>query len=349
MKLKLFLTFDHELPLGKIKSSYSDSLFNPTQKVLDLADKLGVKVTLFSDILCAKRFKKWDELNFYNPYVSQLQYATKNGHDVQLHIHPHWLTSDFQNGVFIPSNDFALSDFEFKTQFGGIEGVVKQAIDDLTNICKQTNPNYKCIAFRAGGYNISNSTKKIINALSTNGILFDSSMARGYYFKSGISEVDFRKLPNASNWFVNASDIHNSVGYDGILEIPIATIPKSVFEIPVRFKLKKFAYRAPISHGELIHVDGHVDKISKLKMMFASRMLTFDNYTLSLDYLMHIFEYNINKYKSVDTLMMSVISHPKSMGDYSLSLMEEFVIAVQKRYPTAEFLTFATLNQTSKR
>jgi len=343
MQLKLFLTFDHELPLGKLKTSYAASLFEPTQKVMDLADKLGVKVTLFSDILCAVRFKEWDEVNFYQPYTAQLQYATKNGHDVQLHIHPHWLNSTYENGVYIPSNDFALSDFEHDKHFGGIDGIVKQSIQEMTDICVQANPAYKCVAFRAGGFNIATATNHIFKALMANGIRYDSSMARGYYFKSGISEVDYRKLPKAANWKVNPEDIHTSIAKDGIMEIPIATMPKTPYEVPTRFKINTFVGRAPISHGEVIHENNSVDKMAKLKMLFTSRMISFDNYTLSLDYLMRILKYNVNKYKSSDTLMLSIISHPKSMGDYSFELMENFITEVQKEYLTAEFSTFSEL------
>jgi hypothetical protein len=60
MKVKLFLTFDHELPLGGLRTSYSKALFEPAQRVMDTADRLGVKVTLFTDILCAYRYREWD-------------------------------------------------------------------------------------------------------------------------------------------------------------------------------------------------------------------------------------------------------------------------------------------------
>lgn len=341
MKLKLFLTFDHELPLGELKTSFDASLFEPTRAVLDLADELGVKVTLFTDILCAERFKDWDYNNFYSPYTQQLQDALKRGHDVQLHIHPHWLTSKYENSTIIPSLDFGLSDFTEKLQFNGIGGIIKQSIDELNQICIEATPDYKCVAYRAGGYNIWPSTSEILRKLHSQGILFDSSIAPGYYFKSTISEVDFRNLPSKPNWILNPDNYHNSSNENGIMEIPIATIPKTPFELPTRFKLKKYAYRAPITHGSMIHSDPSNDRKAKLKMLFSWRMLTFDNYTLSLKYLLRIIDYNVKKHKTADTLMLSIISHPKSMGDYSFELMKGFITEIKKKYPDVEFLTFA--------
>ncbi|MDR2917037.1 MAG: hypothetical protein LBV74_19765, partial [Tannerella sp.] len=103
MKIRLFLTFDHELPLGGLNTSYEKALFEPTKKVMEIADRYGIKVTLFSDILCAHRYKEWDFNNFYSPYKNQLQFAVRNRHDVQLHIHPHWLTTEYDKTSFLPS------------------------------------------------------------------------------------------------------------------------------------------------------------------------------------------------------------------------------------------------------
>ena len=344
MKIKLLLTFDHELPLGGLNTSYENALFGPTQKVIDLAEKHDVKVTLFSDILCAHMFEEWDRENFYDPYKNQLHNALRNGHDVQLHIHPHWLTTTYDGTNFIPSDDFALSDF--KEKFGGIPGIISLSANKLREICLQADTDYKCIAFRAGGYNISPDTDLIFNSLYDNGIRYDSSMAKGYYFKSGISEVDFRKLPDLPNWTITPENYRSALsGKDGIMEIPIATIPKTPFEVPTRFKQKKYAFRAVENRGKMIHSDEKIDLSSKIKMLFAARMLSFDNHTLSSDYLMRILKYNINRYeRHNEEIMLSIISHPKSMGDYSFELMDSFISSVKKTYPEAEFTTFSSID-----
>jgi hypothetical protein len=344
MKIKLFLTFDHELPLGGLLTSYHNALFKPTQRVLDTADRLRVKVALFTDILCAYRYREWDYAQFYAPYVQQLQHAIREGHDVQLHIHPHWLTSEYADGTFLPSADFAPADFKDNASFGGIEGIVRLSVDQLSGICLAADASYRCVAYRAGGYNIHPETDAIFGALYRAGIRYDSSMARGYYFKSGLSEVDFCRLPAKPNWIIDPSNLHAVRSGDGILEIPIATIPKTPFEIPTRFKLKRYAHRAVEERGRMIHQDGgKIDLASKIRMFFADRMLSFDNHTFSPDYLMRIFRYHISRYKKADEVMVSVISHPKSMGGYSFELMEKFISAIRESYPDVEFATFSRL------
>jgi hypothetical protein len=345
MKLKLFLTFDHELPLGGVRTSWNDALFEPTNKLYQLANELDVPVVLFTDVLCGLRFKEWDLNNFYLPYIAQLHNALKLGNDVQLHLHPHWLTSRFEENRFFPSGDFSLSNFADGNRNHSIGDIVKMGVDFLQDNLKPSYPDYKCIAFRAGGYNLGEgvSSGLIIEALRKNGIKFDSSISKGYYFKSAISEVNFSNMPEIPNWYLNEEGILGKPESNGILEIPIASIPKSPFEVPTMFKMKKMANRAPANNGFQIHEGKPAGYAHKFRQLFSSRMLGFDNYTLSHEYLMKILDYNVRKYRNYDEVLLSVSGHPKSMGAYSFEMMKVFVNSVREKYPDTEFLKFSDL------
>lgn len=347
MKLKLLLTFDHELPLGGIRTSYKEAIFDPTYRLINLADKLDVPVVLFTDVLCGIRYKEWDENAFYKPYIKQLQDAVIKQHDVQLHLHPHWLTSTFAHNTFVPSKDYRLADFVHDKIYS-IDGIVKTGVDFLMGICTTVDPAYRCSAFRAGGYNIEGATSEILSALYKYGIRFDSSITKGYYFRSGLSEVDCLNMPSHPNWFIDLDGNIRKEAGSGIFEIPIASIPKTPFEVPTRFKLRKLAGQAPEDHGFQIHEGNPTDFKSKIKMMFSARMLSFDNYTLSIDYLMKNLDYNVKKYRNYETAILCISGHPKSMGDYSFQLMETFVNRVRAKYPEAEFTTFSKLSEEMK-
>jgi hypothetical protein len=186
-------------------------------------------------------------------------------------------------------------------------------------------------------------TSEILASLYDHGIRFDSSVSKGYYFRSGLSEVDYRNMPEPPNWFIGLDGNMRNEAESGIFEVPIASIPKTPFEIPTRFKMNRLAGQAPKDQGFQIHEGNPTDLKSKVRMMFSARMLSFDNYTLSIDYLMKTLDYNVKKYQSYDTAILSVSGHPKSMGDYSFQLMESFVNRVREKYPEAEFTTFSKL------
>lgn len=344
MKIRLLLTFDHELPLGSLRTSYKRALFDPTERLFEAAKKYDFPVTLFTDVLCALRYKDWDRTGFYDPYTKQLQKAVEVGHDVQLHLHPHWLTSSYKNGIVVPSDDYSLSDFGNNKELS-IGEIVNKGTRLLEDVCRKTKNNYNVLAFRAGGYNIEPGSKEIFSELAKNGIKYDSSVVLKYYFVSSLSLIDFRNVPPMPNWRIGNDGNFRKAVDSGIIEIPVAAIPKTPFEIPTRFKLKHFAHRAPENHGAMIHEGKPGSRLQQLRMLFSSRMLTFDNHTLSAKYLMRILDYNVQNFSNFETLNLATCSHPKTMGDYSFLLMEQFIQLARKKYPGIEFTTFERLRK----
>jgi hypothetical protein len=341
--LKLLLTFDYELPLGGITKSYDHSLFEPTNKLLDLLKKSKVDAVFYVDILSYIAFKKWDYEKYCIPFEKQVTRMLELGHDVQLHLHPHWLESTFIDGKVVPSNMYKMGDFSYNDASHSISDIVEMGIMELTSMCKKSITDYICIAYRAGGYNFIPCAAEILTSLYNYGIRIDSSISRGYYYKSDVSVVDYRGVPDLPQWYLNmAGDFTKAAGEgEGLLEIPIASKPKGLFEMPTAFKLGKYAHRAVEDRGSMIHNSENVSKPDRLRQMFSSRMLTVDNHTYSHDYLLKILDYNVARFAGKhDTLMMSLIGHPKSLDTYHFELLANFVKRVREKYEDkAEFTT----------
>lgn len=328
--INIFLTFDYELPLGGVAKNYADSLFQPTEELLQMAQSLNVPITLFADILSYVRFEQLGFQSYAEPFKAQIQQALQMGHDVQLHLHPHWLKTKIEADHFNPDSRFALGNYT-DTE---IEHFIKMGVESLTQMAQSVHPSYQCVAFRAGGYNLTLKNEVILPLLEQNGIRFDSSMAHGYYFWSELSHVDYRKLPNQGNWLLDQTKI---------LEIPIATKPKSLFEVPTFLKLRILKDRA-VHRGKMIHEATEVPWKEKWNMMGASRMLTVDNFTYSPKYLNSILEYHLKKYSDSKDIHLALIGHPKSMGPYSLQLLKQFVKDTQDKHGSqVRFVTFDML------
>lgn len=324
--INLFLTFDYELPLGGWTVSPENALIEPTNKILEICEKFQVSAVFFVDVLSFIRFRELENNNFEKSVRKQLAEIVAKGHDIQLHLHPHWLNSHLENDTYIPSNEYRLSDFDEQE----ISKMVIQGIDYLNEIAKPINPNYKCLAFRAGGYNLENSSL-IFKVLEENGIVIDSSICHGYCFHSDISNVDYRHVPNMSNWFFADGD-YNKPSSSGIYEIPIAGKKKSFFEVPTFVKAKIYKSRAPENRGKMIHSQGKSPFLEIFKRAVSSRMLSFDNYTYSSRFLMKILRCNLRKFKKQEEINLSIIAHPKTMDWYSFKLMENFIPSVGKFY-----------------
>lgn len=338
--IDLLLSFDHELSLGGA-SDYDRNLFAPTRALFAAAQRSAVPIALFTDVPCAMRFEEWGVANFTEPYREQIAQALREGHDVQLHIHPHWFSSRLENGRFIASRDFRLADFaQGPLQ---IEAIVEQSHAYLTGLCRQTDPQYRCIAYRAGGFNLAPETPRILRALYRAGIRIDSSVIKGYRFGSNLSLVDFREAPKAANWTMPLEGPPTaSTPGEGLREIPIASKPRTPFN-NVPFLVNRVRHRDRVynSGGISIH------DVSASPMERAARLLPwsawylgFDDAAQSLDDLLAILRHHVREHRDAERIVCAAIAHPKNMGPYAIELFERFVDAARRRYGDA--LRFTT-------
>lgn len=326
-KLTLILSFDYELPLGGA-SSYSKGIFAPTNRLIELASKYNTSVVLFADVLSAIQFKDWDMENYYLPFVDQLKKAISQKHDVQLHIHPHWLTTKYENGKIFPSKDFNLGDFDAPYLPFSINEIIKDSVSFLNENCTAVDSNYKCIAYRAGGYSISPNTERIFQCLADEGIQIESSIVKGFFRKTSYATIDFSNRTEEPNWFI----------MPGLYEVPIATMPMSLFSVLSR-RIKKIRNKQEYNKRKYKNTGSSFPNSpvslslkEKWKMIKNPQFLTFDREHYNINTLRSILDYNIEKYREYDDVSLSLIGHPKSMGDYHFKLMEDFLKLLQNEY-----------------
>jgi hypothetical protein len=347
-KIKLLLTYDHELPLGGCKD-YNRGIFEPTKRILELADKKNVKLVLFTDICSAIQFKNWDYNGYYLPYVEQLKDAVNKFHDIELHVHPHWLTTIFENGIYHPSNDKILSHFKDKLYPLNIEGIIENSAKELNSICSLAKENYKCVAFRAGSYNIYPETERIINALKENHIKYESSVVKDYLYISDIQKEDFRGMPQKANWNILNDPKVNDL--EGLFEVPVASMPVNIVERTKRI-YKKFVNKDLYNSVRYNNTGfGHTGKITGIinkvtSFLNSPYILGFDFPHQDLKVLDKIIQYQLRIYKNEEQIYLCANSHPKTMGgDYHLKLMSDFIDLINTKYSDRiEFCTFHDLS-----
>ncbi|MBP1673336.1 MAG: putative xylanase/chitin deacetylase [Bacteroidetes bacterium] len=315
----ILLTFDYELPLGGVLNNYEESLFKPTDQLMKSASKMDVPLVFFVDILCYIQFKNNRLDQFCDRFKQQVQQMILDGHDVQLHLHPHWLKTKIKDNQFVTDAPFSLSDYS-DTQ---IQFFIQTGVESLNKMVQEVKNEYQCVAFRAGGYNFGTKQALIVDLLFQHGIRFDASIAKGYYFKSDTSVVDYRHCPENPHWFLKGINPKHQ-----ILEIPIASKPKSWFEIPTFLKLKWYKSRS-VDRGKMIHTFTQYTRNEKWNQFLSSRMLTIDNYTFSLSFLLTVIHYQIKIHKNIENSAFCLIGHPKAMGLYSLELLENLIKKIQ--------------------
>ncbi len=169
--MKLLITLDYELFLGSKTGTVEKCLIEPMDRLIEVGDKYSLKYTIFVDSTYLLKLRelsaKYSNLKEDYLRISEhIKFLHKLGHDIQLHIHPHWHYSEYNGKEWLlDKNHYKLSDLSDEDA-RMIFSKSKQLLDEI--IGEET------IAFRAGGF--SAQTNNLITLFEENNIKVDSSV-----------------------------------------------------------------------------------------------------------------------------------------------------------------------------
>ena len=97
----ILLTFDYELFFGPKTGTIDNCMIKPTYKLLNLFKTYDIKGTFFVDILFLIKLKESNLFkDDYEKIIKQIHDIILSGSRIELHIHSHWLNSDFSKSEF---------------------------------------------------------------------------------------------------------------------------------------------------------------------------------------------------------------------------------------------------------
>ncbi|MBF0163676.1 MAG: hypothetical protein HQM01_04055 [Magnetococcales bacterium] len=224
--IHLLYSADYELFLGGINRPEEAVLIEPTARLLEGCASLGVPLTLFADVACLWRYRTLGLDRFPDRAEAQLVEAVQGGHDVQSHLHPHWEATRIEAGRFRFDPESYLCgtcspDPEARRQ--RTTAWLRRAASYLSELLTPHAPDYRCIAFRAGGYGLQPDESMLLAALQETGYRIDSSIIPGFSLNTPVQRVDFTRVPTEGNYWLSPPSGLNepAPAGEGIFEIPI--------------------------------------------------------------------------------------------------------------------------------
>ncbi len=312
----IFITFDYELFFGSHSGTQDKSIIDPTNKILALLDKYNINASFFIDSGYLVKLNEYrNKYNIleknYQIILSQIKKLDKQGHDIQLHIHPHWEDSFFDGNKWIINTlRYRLHDFDEKE----IDNIIFRYKKVLTDIVGD-----KVFTFRAGGWCIQ-PFKKIKNALKKHNIWLDSTVFENGKNDSLTHFFDFQNTPNKTNWkFENDPLIEDEKGF--FTEIPISSYKTSpLFFWKLSF-FKKLGGNKFKVFGDGTGIGG--SRLDKLRMLtrFTNSVVSVDGYKVSF-----LEKAYIEFLQKENNENFVIIGHPKAMSIFSLEKLEEFIL-----------------------
>jgi hypothetical protein len=315
-KVDYLISLDYELFFGKNPGTVEHCLIHPTEQLLTVLNKYNSKVCLFVDAGFLVKLREYSttfsELNEqYKKIQQQLLQLSRAGHDIQLHIHPHWVDSTYDG-----------TDWTINTARYRLHDFSDNEINDIVSSYKaelQLCSEQPIFAYRAGGWCLQ-PFDKLKEALMSNGIWLDSTVFNQGYSSDPTRHFDFKNMPQLPFW--SFSDDPLQVDNSGkFIELPISAFKTSpLFFWKLAFH-KKFSSQQFKSYG-----DGQA--------MVANNQYYFDRLTKSTygpvmidgakaGQLQSALKTHINN-QQTDSIF-NIMGHPKSLAPYSLRKLDQFL------------------------
>lgn len=314
------LTFDYEL-WGDGSGDVFELMINPTNEVLEICRAHDVKITFFFEVVEYLRLKEaWDSGNTMgyssNPIEAietQIQKVALDGHDIQLHIHPQWVKSHYEEGGWkVDLSNWRLGDFS--TDEMDIKGLLAWSKFELEKLIREVIPDYRSSILRAGGYNVE-PFKELHQAMCELGLEADSSVYPGGFENGTLSRFDYRNATLAKDfWWTRADDITDCGVENGqIMEIPIMAFPqRRIWKLLNKDRLRSILTKSggkPQSVASEKLTQGGL--LQKMRFVWGKEALTWDFCLFSKPLHARFFK-EIERKMSDSRNTFVLVGHPKS-------------------------------------
>ena len=247
---QLLLTEDHEV-FGNGSGDVRRHIVEPTERMARICEKFGMPLTVFFEVeeyLAFEREREALELAWgYDPAVELRMQAidlVRRGHDLQLHLHPEWVGSRFEDGRWIlrPERPTVDSLFETQEEVSDYIGGRKAVIDGFYEAAGSPR---RVMAYRCGAF-CAQPGRKLLRALAVHGIVIDSSLVKGMVRTDDHVHLDFSGAPaNRRHWQIS-DDVAGEDATGPVTEIPIySRMGRRVQQLTPRRLMAKFSGNIP--------------------------------------------------------------------------------------------------------
>lgn len=317
--MNLYITLDYELFLGEKTGTPENCLIKPMNELCKVAEKHNFKFVIFVDAtyllrMCQLKSKFIGVERQYILVCDHVKSMAKQGHDIQLHFHPQWLYSEWDENACqwkMDREHYKLSDLPIKEAISSLREA-KNLLDEIIG--------YKTKAFRAGGFCLDSfyEYKVIFKEL---GIKIDSSVARKTRISSPIHSYDYRNIPQEQIYnFNNSIKCMDEQGE--FVELSISSFKWSALSYYLRIRPQRECKQAKLSYKDGRGIsDGKQSFIGKILNMLRSKY-----YLASIDgNWSNILEIYMNESEKKGLKELILIGHPKNASDLSIANLSDFI------------------------
>jgi hypothetical protein len=313
--MRTVLTFDYEIFFGTPAGTARRCVIEPTRALSRVAMRRGAKLVFFVDAgyilrMRAEMGKSRALRGEHDAVCRQVESLAKDGHEIQLHIHPHWEDSWWgEDGWRLDARRYALHAFDAAS--------VGDIVRRYSTVLREIAGAECAFAYRAGGWVIQPFTR-LRTALREAGVRIDSTVFAGGVSTSPVQPFDFRAAPAKSRWRFGEDPLVEDANGE-FLEVPIASrrLPPTFFWRLALAKKAGGARHRPFADGRALPMDNA--GLARKMLVPTTSVVSVDGYKASF------LAQAAAEQRRQGREDFVVIGHPKAITPYSLDKLDQFL------------------------
>jgi hypothetical protein len=188
--IHLALVDDWELS-GNGSGDVRQLQFEPLRRLVGIYNRLRIHGSFNAEVMQQLTFRQHqDQHEELRPLADEWDEVVKDtfrqGHDIQLHVHPQWQNAEYIDGRWKLTSDWSILNYSREAALA----ILQRGKDYLENLLRQVDPHYRCVSFRSGAWCIAPSPH-MLDLLVQLGIVFDMSIVAGVKYDTRNIKLDY--------------------------------------------------------------------------------------------------------------------------------------------------------------
>jgi len=165
--------------------------FEPLRRLVSIYNGLGIRGSFNAEVMQQLTFRqhqgRHQELKVLaDEWDDVVRETFRQGHDIQLHIHPQWQNAKYKDGRWKLTADWSILNYSREAALQMLQG----GKEYLENLLHEIDPKYRCVSFRSGAWCIAPSPH-MLDLLVKLGIVFDMSIVAGVKYDTRNIKLDY--------------------------------------------------------------------------------------------------------------------------------------------------------------
>ena len=165
--------------------------FEPLRRLLSIYNRLSIHGSFNAEVMQQITFRQHQDQHkelktLADEWDETVRETFRQGHDVQLHIHPQWQNAEYKDGSWKLTADWSILNYSRAEALQ----MLQRGKAYLENLLKDIDPNYRCVSFRSGAWCIAPSPH-MLELLVQLGIVFDMSIVAGVKYDTRNIKLDY--------------------------------------------------------------------------------------------------------------------------------------------------------------